>query len=36
MNETLGMHSTGGLKNEEASGAAWEAGRGAFAGAAKV
>ncbi|TVY33019.1 hypothetical protein LSUB1_G007748, partial [Lachnellula subtilissima] len=32
---TLRMRSTGGLKNEEASGAAWEATRGALAGGAK-
>lgn len=30
------MHQTGGLRNEEASAAAWEAGRGALAGGAKV
>lgn len=29
------MHISGGLKSEEANGAAWEAGRGAVAGAAK-
>ena len=30
------MHTSGGLSSEEASSAAWEAGRGAVAGAAKV
>jgi hypothetical protein len=30
------MHTSGGLKSEEANGAAWAAGRGAVAGAAKV
>lgn len=30
------MRSSGGLRNEEATGAAWEAGRGAVAGAARV
>jgi hypothetical protein len=30
------MHSSGGLRYEEASGAAWEGGRGAAVGAAKV
>lgn len=30
------MHTSGGLSSEEANGAAWEAGRGAVAGAAKV
>ncbi|KAI9646598.1 hypothetical protein NHQ30_004593 [Ciborinia camelliae] len=29
------MHQTGGLRNEEANAAAWEAGRGALAGGAK-
>ncbi|KAH6684135.1 hypothetical protein B0J14DRAFT_572192 [Halenospora varia] len=29
------MHTTGGLKNDDADGAAWEAGRGAVSGAAK-
>lgn len=33
---TLAMHTTGGLKNDDADGAAWEAGRGAVSGAAKV
>jgi len=30
------MHISGGLRSEEANGAAWEAGRGALVGAAKV
>ena len=30
------MHTSGGLRSEEASDAAWEGGRGAVAGAAKV
>ena len=30
------MRSTGGLKSDEANDAAWEGGRGAFIGAAKV
>ena len=30
------MHNSGGLRYEEASGAAWEGGRGALVGAAKV
>lgn len=30
------MHQTGGLRNEEANAAAWEAGRGALVGGAKV
>jgi len=30
------MRASGGLKSEEADNAAWEAGRGAVAGAAKV
>jgi hypothetical protein len=30
------MHTSGGLKSDEANSAAWEAGRGAVAGAAKV
>jgi hypothetical protein len=30
------MHSSGGLKSDEANSAAWEAGRGAVIGAAKV
>jgi len=33
---TIIMRSSGGLKSEEASGAAWEAARGAAIGAAKV
>ncbi|TVY93363.1 hypothetical protein LAWI1_G000552, partial [Lachnellula willkommii] len=35
VDSTLRMPSTGGLKNEEAAGAAWEATRGAAAGATK-
>jgi hypothetical protein len=30
------MHTSGGLKNDEANSAAWEAGKGAVAGAVKV
>lgn len=30
------MHQTGGLRNEEANAAAWEAGKGAAVGGAKV
>ena len=30
------QHTTGGLKNQDADGAAWEAGKGAVIGASKV
>ncbi|CCD51746.1 hypothetical protein BofuT4_uP020520.1 [Botrytis cinerea T4] len=30
------MHQTGGLRNEEANAAAWEAGKGAAVGGAKI
>lgn len=37
-NATAAMkeHTTGGLKNEDAEGAAWEGGKGALIGASKV
>jgi hypothetical protein len=33
---TMRQHTTGGLKNEDADSAAWEAGKGAVIGASKV